>query len=116
MIRVERLPRQYEDLVAVDEVSFDINHGEVVGLLGHNGAGMTTIMKMLTGYLGPKSGSVRVGDSKISQDTRAIQARIGYLPQNCPLYPKMTVIVAPSGAILSWLPAVSLFPPVFGLV
>lgn len=92
MIRVRRLTRHYEDLIAVDEVSFDIEHGEVVGLLGHNGAGKTTIMKMLTGYLEPTSGSIRVGNSEIGRDTRGIQARIGYLPENCPLYPEMSVI------------------------
>ena len=85
MIEVKRLTRRYEDLTAVDEVSFSIGQGEVVGLLGHNGAGKTTIMKMLTGYLEPTSGSIRVGNLEIGRDTRAIQARIGYLAENCPL-------------------------------
>ena len=92
MIQVEQLTRRYGELVAVDNVSFDIEHGEVVGLLGHNGAGKTTIMKMLTGFLEPTSGTIRIDRLEIGRDTRAIQARIGYLPENCPLYPEMGVI------------------------
>jgi ABC-2 type transport system ATP-binding protein len=92
VIEVQHLTRRYGDLVAVDDVSFRIDHGEVVGLLGHNGAGKTTIMKMLTGFLEPTGGIIRIADLEIGRDTRAIQARIGYLPENCPLYPEMTVI------------------------
>ena len=92
MIQVEHLTRCYGDLTAVDNVTFHIGHGEVVGLLGHNGAGKTTIMKMLTGFLEPTSGTIRVEDLDIDRDRRAIQRRIGYLPENCPLYPEMTVI------------------------
>ena len=92
MIEVQHLTRRYGDLVAVDDVSFRIDHGEVVGLLGHNGAGKTTIMKMLTCFLEPTSGMIRIADLEIGTDTRAIQARLGYLPENCPVYPEMTVI------------------------
>lgn len=92
MIQVEHLSRRYGDFTAVDDVSFDIGHGEVVGLLGHNGAGKTTIMKMITGYLEPTAGRIRVGDLEVGRDTAAIQARIGYLPENCPVWPEMTVI------------------------
>jgi len=92
MIQVEHLTRSYGDLMAVDDVSFTIGQGEVVGLLGHNGAGKTTIMKMLTGFLEPTSGTIRIDDQEMGRDTRAIQSRIGYLPENCPLYPEMTVI------------------------
>ncbi len=92
MIQVEQLTRHYGELIAVDEVSFHIDRGEVVGLLGHNGAGKTTIMKMLTGFLEPTAGRISVDDLEIGRDTRAIQQRIGYLPENCPLYPEMTVI------------------------
>jgi len=92
MLQVEHLTRRYGELTAVDDVSFRINHGEVVGLLGHNGAGKTTIMKMITGYLEPSAGSIRVDDRELGADPRAIQARIGYLPENCPLWPEMTVI------------------------
>jgi ABC-2 type transport system ATP-binding protein len=92
MITVERLTRRYGDFTAVDDVGFKIEPGEVVGLLGHNGAGKTTIMKMITGYLEPTSGTIRIDDLEIGRDTRAIQQRIGYLPENCPVWPEMTVI------------------------
>jgi ABC-2 type transport system ATP-binding protein len=92
MITISNLTRRYGAFVAVDDVSFTIPRGEVVGLLGPNGAGKTTIMKMLTGFLEPTSGSIRVGDLQIGPDTAAIQRRIGYLPENCPGWPEMTVI------------------------
>jgi ABC-2 type transport system ATP-binding protein len=92
MIEVNNLTRRYGDLTAVDDVSFRIERGEVVGLLGHNGAGKTTIMKMMTGFLEPTAGTIRIDALTIGPDTRAIQARIGYLPENCPLWPEMTVI------------------------
>ena len=92
MIRVEALTRTYGDLTAVDQVSFEIGQGEIVGLLGHNGAGKTTILKMLTGYLEPTSGSIEIEGMDIATDRRAVQSRIGYLPENDPLYPEMTVI------------------------
>ncbi len=92
MINVERLTRVYGSLTAVDGVSFSISKGEVVGLLGHNGAGKSTIMKMLTGYLEPTAGTIAVDGLRMGPDTSAIQARIGYLPENCPVWPEMTVI------------------------
>ncbi len=92
MIQVEHLTRRYGDFTAVDDVSFSIGRGEVVGLLGHNGAGKTTIMKMLTGFLEPSAGTIDIDGLQIGRDTRAIQARIGYLPENCPLWLEMTVI------------------------
>jgi ABC-2 type transport system ATP-binding protein len=92
MIQVEHLVRKYGDYTAVDDVSFTIDHGEVVGLLGHNGAGKTTIMKMVTGFLEPTGGTIRIDNLEIGRDTRDLQARIGYLPENCPLWPEMTVI------------------------
>lgn len=92
MIQVEHLTRRYGDLVAVNDVGFRIERGEVVGLLGHNGAGKTTIMKMLTGFLEPSDGTIRIDDLEIGRDRQAIQARIGYLPENCPVWPEMAVI------------------------
>lgn len=92
MINVESLTRIYGATTAVDGVSFSIAKGEVVGLLGHNGAGKSTIMKMLTGFLEPTAGTIRVDGLTMGRDTRAIQARIGYLPENCPVWPEMTVI------------------------
>ncbi len=92
MIEVEQLSRCYGDFQAVREVSFRIGSGEVVGLLGHNGAGKSTIMKMLTGFLDPTGGTIRIQGMDLRCHRRAIQARIGYLPENCPLYPEMTVL------------------------
>ncbi len=92
MIVAENLTRAYGDVLAVDGVSFAIGAGEVVGLLGHNGAGKTTIMKMLTGYLEPTSGRVLVDGEELDADREAAQAKIGYLPENCPVYPEMTVV------------------------
>ena len=92
VIKVANVTRRYGELVAVDDVSFEVGQGEVVGLLGHNGAGKTTIMKMLTGSLEPTSGSIRVRALEMGRDTRAIQAKVGYLPENCPAWPEMSVI------------------------
>jgi len=92
MIKVEHLTRKYGDFTAVDNVSFEIGHGEIVGLLGHNGAGKTTIMKMMTGYLEPTEGNITVDGLDVGKDRRKIQKKIGYLPENCPVYPEMTVL------------------------
>ena len=92
MIEVQRLARSYGDLKAVTDVSFGIGHGEVVGLLGHNGAGKTTVMKMLTGFLEPDAGEILIGGLDMGERRREAQGRIGYLPENCPLYPEMTVV------------------------
>lgn len=92
MITLTNLTRRYGDFVAVDDVSFTIGRGEVVGLLGHNGAGKTTIMKMLTGFLEPSSGSIRIDDLDLAGHTATLQKRVGYLPENCPAWPEMTVL------------------------
>ncbi|NEV60304.1 ABC transporter ATP-binding protein [Thiorhodococcus minor] len=92
MIEVRELSRSYGELKAVQDVSFSIGHGEIVGLLGHNGAGKTTIMKMLTGYLEPSGGEIRIDGLDIAEQRREAQRRIGYLPENCPIYPEMTVL------------------------
>ncbi len=91
MIKIDKLKRAYGDFVAVDDVSFSINKGEIVGLLGHNGAGKTTIMKMISGYLEPSSGNIQVDDLDIAQQRSAVQKRIGYLPESLPIYPEMSV-------------------------
>lgn len=92
MIDAEELTRRYGETLAVDSVSFSIGGGEIVGLLGHNGAGKTTIMKMLTGYLEPSAGRVRVDGYDVVGSPTAVQQRLGYLPENCPVYPEMTVV------------------------
>ena len=91
MIAAKNLTRTYGTFTAVDRVSFTIDEGEIVGLLGHNGAGKTTIMKMLTGFLEPDSGSVSIYGHDIQEERSVAQSYIGYLPENCPLYPDMTV-------------------------
>jgi ABC-2 type transport system ATP-binding protein len=92
MIRAEALTRLFGQVQAVKEVSFEIGSGEIVGLLGHNGAGKTTIMKMMTGCLEPSSGSITINGVDVWLQRSSIQRQIGYLPENCPLYPDMTVI------------------------
>ena len=92
MIEADRLTRRYGDFAAVDDVSFRIEPGEIVGLLGHNGAGKTTIMKMLTGVLEPSDGGVRVNGQELEQDPLAAQRLLGYLPENLPLYPELAVV------------------------
>ena len=74
MIETQNLTKFYDEFKAVDDVSFDIRSGEIVGLLGHNGAGKTTIMKMLTGYLEPSSGSVRASSTRCSSPARPTAA------------------------------------------
>jgi ABC-2 type transport system ATP-binding protein len=92
MIDVTNLSRRYGNFTAVDQVSFQIGCGEIVGLLGHNGAGKSTIMKMLTGFLEPSGGEIRIAGETLLADRCGAQARIGYLPENCPVYPEMSVI------------------------
>ncbi len=92
MLEVTNLSRSYGDFIAVDDVSFAIDTGEIVGLLGHNGAGKTTIMKMLTGYIEPSAGTVRIGGRLVEEEAEAVQAEIGYLPENLPVYPEMSII------------------------
>ncbi len=92
MIEAAGLTRRYGDFCAVSDVSFAIEQGEIVGLLGHNGAGKTTIMKMLTGYLEPSSGSVSVDGVAVERQPLVVQKRLGYLPENLPLYPELLVV------------------------
>jgi ABC-2 type transport system ATP-binding protein len=92
IIQVNSLCKYYGNVAAVNNVNFTIRAGEVVGLLGHNGAGKTTIMRMLTGYLQPSSGNVLLAGQPLEQNLAAQQALIGYLPEHSPLYPEMTVV------------------------
>ncbi len=92
MIEADRIVRRYGDFAAVDDVSFKIEQGEIVGLLGHNGAGKTTIMKMLTGFIEPSSGAIRVDGVDVQEDPLHVQAQMGYLPESLPIYPEMSVM------------------------
>ncbi len=91
MIEVLQLSKHYQGVPAVSDVDFCINKGEIVGLLGPNGAGKTTIMKMLTGFHFPSSGTVSIDSLDISEHSDSIKDKIGYLPENAPLYPELTV-------------------------
>ena len=91
MIEVRDLTRRYGGTTAVDEVSFRIESGEIVGLLGHNGAGKTTIMRMLSGYLEPSAGSIEIKGLSLAGNAHVIQQQLGYLPENLPVYPDMMV-------------------------
>lgn len=91
MIKVNNLTRRYGDLSAVKNVAFDIGRNEVVGLLGHNGAGKSTIMKMLSGYLEPSAGEIQIAGHDLARQPNAVQSQLGYLPENPPVYPEMIV-------------------------
>ncbi len=91
MISVQNLEKRYGDLTAVSNLSFEVERGEIVGLLGHNGAGKTTVMKVMTGFLEPTKGTITVGGKDVRTDRIAVQRQIGYMPENAPLYPEMLV-------------------------
>src|SRR5688572_31674526 len=91
MIEVERLTKTYGPTRAIDEVSFRVERGQILGFLGPNGAGKTTTMRILTGFLPPTSGTARVAGFDVVASSLAARRRIGYLPENVPLYPEMTV-------------------------
>lgn len=91
MLTVDHLTRKYGDFIAVDDVSFSINKGEIVGLLGHNGAGKTTILKMLSGYIEANAGFISFDDVDLQTNPKSIQKKLGYLPENLPVYTDMTV-------------------------
>lgn len=91
MIETQKLCKSYGSVTALKDVSFSVKSGEVIGLLGPNGAGKTTVMKILTGFLQPDSGTARVDGYNVVEHIRIIQEKIGYLPENAPLYPELTV-------------------------
>lgn len=91
MIEVTNLTKSYGPIEALKGISFKVAAGEVVGLLGPNGAGKSTTIKTLTGYLQPDSGAVTIDGLNVLTHTREAQARLGYLPENPPVYPELTV-------------------------
>ncbi|MFW2373415.1 MAG: ABC transporter ATP-binding protein [Gammaproteobacteria bacterium] len=91
MITTHNLSRYYGDFKAVNDISFTIQPGEIVGLLGHNGAGKTTIMKMISGYLEPSSGTIEIDSLAFNTQGTEIKKRLGYLPETLPVYPEMSV-------------------------
>src|SRR5688500_7071826 len=91
MIQVNNLTKYYGDYPAVRNVSFTVPKGQIVGFLGHNGAGKSTTMRILAGYLTATSGSATIAGHDVFWDSVAVRRNIGYMPENCPLYPEMRV-------------------------
>ncbi len=92
MIEVKNLTKKFGEVVAVDNVSFDVKRGEVLGFLGPNGAGKSTTMRIITCFLSPTSGSVSVAGADAVSDSMEVRKKIGYLPENAPLYDDMEVL------------------------
>ena len=92
MIQVENLTKQFDDFTAVDNLSFNVAPGEVLGFLGPNGAGKSTTMKMITGFIDPTAGNVSIFGTSVSEHPLAVQKQMGYLPEGAPAYGEMTVI------------------------
>jgi ABC-2 type transport system ATP-binding protein len=90
MIETEGLSKYYGDFIAVENLTFSVRKGEIVAFLGPNGAGKSTTMKMLTGYLAPSAGTAKVCGMEVAQNRDEVANRIGYLPENGPLYDEMT--------------------------
>jgi ABC-2 type transport system ATP-binding protein len=91
MIQVEHLTKYYGDLPAIQDVSFAVKKGEILGFLGPNSAGKTTTMRILSGYMPPTEGKARVAGYDVARDSLEVRRRIGYLPETVPLYPEMAV-------------------------
>ncbi|MBM4405184.1 MAG: ABC transporter ATP-binding protein [Chloroflexi bacterium] len=91
MIEVEHLTKYYGDFIAIEDVSFDVQKGEIVGFLGPNGAGKTTTMRIMTGFLPPSAGTVRIAGHDVLKNSLEARRNIGYLPETVPLYTEMTV-------------------------
>jgi len=92
MIQVEGLTKRYGERTAIRGLTFHANKGEIVGLLGPNGAGKTTTMRILTGFMPPSEGKAVVAGFDVLTESLEVRKRVGYLPENVPLYPEMTVV------------------------
>ena len=91
MVEVKHLIKRYGKTKAVDDISFNVCNGEVLGFLGPNGAGKSTTMNIITGYISCSSGTVTVDGDEILQNPKEVKRKIGYLPEMPPLYVDMTV-------------------------
>ncbi len=91
-ILVKNLTKFYGSVLAVDNINFEVRHGEILGFLGPNGAGKTTTMKIITSYLAPTGGHVLIGDIDVEESPDEARRHIGYLPENNPLYQEMFVV------------------------
>jgi ABC-2 type transport system ATP-binding protein len=92
LIEVEKLTKSFGPFIAVDDISFTLKRGEVLGFLGPNGAGKTTTMRMITGFLSPTKGKISVCGNDVAENPIEIKEKIGYVPEGAPLYGEMTVI------------------------
>ena len=90
MVEIESLTKRFGPITAVNDVSFTVGRGEVLGFLGPNGAGKSTTMKMVTGFLHPDAGRVRIVGDDLASHPVAVKKRLGYLPEGAPLYGDMT--------------------------
>jgi ABC-2 type transport system ATP-binding protein len=91
-ISVQQLRKEFGAFIAVDNISFDVNKGEVLGFLGPNGAGKSTTMKMITGFMTPTAGKILVDGLDVNEYPIEIKSRIGYLPEGAPAYGDMTTV------------------------
>ncbi|MBL7165777.1 MAG: ABC transporter ATP-binding protein [Dehalococcoidales bacterium] len=91
MIMLQGVSKSYRDCVAVDHLDLDVREGEILGIIGHNGAGKTTILKMITGLISPTEGSIEIMGMDITREGTRIKSFIGYLPEESPFYENMTV-------------------------
>ena len=91
LLKVDGINVYYGNIHAVKDISFTVNAGEIVTLIGANGAGKSTIMNILTGYLAPTEGEVKVAGFRLPEQAQQAKACVGYLPEQPPLYPEMTV-------------------------
>src|SRR5271165_6028969 len=92
MIEVRNLTKYFGPTLAVDNVSFKVERGEIIGLLGPNGSGKTTIMRILTGFFPPTEGKAYIDGMDVAENSLATRQRIGYLPENMVLYPDLSVV------------------------
>ena len=92
LLELDRLTRHFGPLTAVDNMSFAVSQGEVLGFLGPNGAGKTTTMRMIAGYLPPSAGTVRIAGVDVQEHPSHTKRKLGYLPEGAPLYGEMTVV------------------------
>ncbi len=91
MIEVKNVTKKYGNKIAVDNISFEVKDGEVVGFLGPNGAGKSTTMNMITGFIEPTDGTIMINGNDISKKAKKAKKQIGYMPENVPLYHELTV-------------------------
>ena len=91
MVSVRNVTKHYGNFLALDDVTFDVAKGEITAFLGPNGAGKTTTMRILTGFMPPDSGEIEIDGKDVFEERESVKAIIGYLPENPPLYPELTV-------------------------